>query len=295
MKLALVLVGLGIAAPALADTPKPAPKPPAPAATTAPTKDQALATLDAWVKAQNDGDFDAYGKLYDARFVGIKRTSDGGSTKFTLGKWKADRKKMFKNPQKVAADAPSVVIKDNKVTIDFVQRYQSGRYADHGDKELVLVAGAGGALAIAREEMLYSAPGWTADPKAEVDLSALASPITLTVRQQGQPEDVGGCGGVSYTLELVDAKKVKKSVDIGSGFVSIDKATEQMSAAAGDQLFEFGEWCAGGADYYQIVRNGDALVVRHKAEDEGSPDEPAPTPTWETELTIKLAAGAKTN
>jgi hypothetical protein len=284
MKLALALVGLGIgiATPALADTPTP-------------TKDQALAALTAWVDAQNHGDFASYTRLYDPRFVGIKRTSDGGSTRFTLGKWKADRKKMFKNPQKVAADAPSVVIKDGKVTIDFVQRYQSGRYADHGDKELVLVAGAGGALAIAREEMLYSAPGWTADPAAELDLGALASPITLTVRQQGQPEDVGGCGGVTYTLELVDAKHAKKEVDIGSGFVSIDKATEETAASTGDKLFEFGEWCAGGADFYQIVRNGDALVVRHKAEDEGSPDEPAPPPTWETELTIKLASGARTN
>ncbi|HTJ42452.1 MAG TPA: hypothetical protein VL463_10185 [Kofleriaceae bacterium] len=268
----------------------------APALAADPTKDQALATLDAWVKAQNGGDFDAYGKLYDAKFSGIKRTNDGGAKKFTLAKWKADRKKMFKVTQKVAAEQVSVVIKNGKATLEFTQRYQAGGYADHGDKELVLAAGADGTLKIVREEMLYSAPGWNADPKAELDATALASPITVKVRQvAADPSMVGGdCASVSYTLELTDANKKKVTQDVGSGVVMIDKATVLIDAdPTADKLFEFGAWCAGGADYYQIVKNGDGLTVRYKAEDEGSEDEPAPTPTWETRLSVKLPAGAK--
>ena len=284
MRLAAALVIVCTAATAHADPP-------------APTKDAALAVVTAWVKAQNDGDFAAYGALYDNAFVGIKRTNDGGSKKFTLASWKADRKKMFKVAQKVAAENPSVVIKDGKATVELTQRYQAGGYADHGDKELVLAPGRSGALAIVREEMLYSAPGWTPDPKAEFDASALASPITAVVKQDASdPHHVDDCGSVSYTLELTDANKRKLTTDIGSGVIMIDKAHDTMAAdATADKLFEFGQWCAGGADYYQIVKNGDSLVVRYKAEDEGSgdPDDPTPAPTWDTRLTVKLAPGVK--
>jgi hypothetical protein len=266
----------------------------APAPPAAPTKDAALALLNDWVKAQNDGDFTAYGGLYDTAFVGIKRTNDGGEKKLTLAKWKVDRQKMFKAPQKVAADSPSVIIKDGRATIDFTQRYQSGGYADHGDKELVVIAKAG-KLAIAREEMLYSAPGWSADPKAELDASALASPITAKVRQvAADPSMVGGdCASVTYTLELTDAHKRKLSTDVGSGTVMIDKAVVLIDAdTKADKMFEFGAYCAGGADYYQIVKDGDALVVRYQSEDEGSEDEPGGKSPWETRLTVKLPAKA---
>ncbi|HZV92400.1 MAG TPA: hypothetical protein VFF72_04240, partial [Caldimonas sp.] len=174
------------------------------------------------------------------------------------------------------------------------QRYQAGGYADHGDKELVLAPGAHG-LMIVREEMLYSAPGWTPDPKAEFDASALASPITAIVKQDASdPHRVDDCGSVSYTLELTDAHKRKLTTDVGSGVIMIDKPHATIAAdPTADKLFDFGQWCAGGADYYQIVKNGDSLVVRYKAEDEGGdPDDPQPAPTWETRLTVKLAPGA---
>jgi ketosteroid isomerase-like protein len=264
------------------------------AAAAPPTKDAALATLNAWVKAQNDGDFAAYGALYDATFVGIKRTSNGEHKKYTLAKWKTDRQKMFKASQKVAAEGASVAIKGDKATVAFVQRYQSGKYADHGDKALVLRAGASGALTIVREEMLYSAPGWTADAKAEVDATALVSPITVKLRESADPDNVDNCGTVLYTLLLTDAKGKKLTQDVGGGVVMIDKAEVIDDAdTSGGELFHVGQWCAGGADYYKIVKNGDSIVVRYKAEDEGDAIEPAPAPRWETQLTIKLAAGAK--
>ena len=263
------------------------------AADPAPSKDDALAVLNAWVKAQNDGDFAAYGALYDSAFVGIKRTNDGGQKQFTLAKWKDDRKKMFKVAQKVAAEGASVIVKDGRATIDFTQRYQAGSYADHGDKELVLIAKAG-KLAIAREEMLYSAPGWNADPKAELDASALASPIVAKVRQvAADPSRTDDCGGVSYTLELTDAKKKKLTADVGGGVLMIEQAVVVIDAdPTAEKLFEFGQWCAGGADYYQIVKNGDSLVVRYKGEDEGDAENPPPPATWDTRLTIKLPAKA---
>src|SRR5437899_2903508 len=68
------------------------------------TKATTKATVDAWLAAQNQGDFDAYVALYDPSFVGIKRTSDGGETKLKLKKWKADRKKMFAAKQEVVAE-----------------------------------------------------------------------------------------------------------------------------------------------------------------------------------------------
>jgi hypothetical protein len=291
MKLAsvVVVVSVALASPfAAADKPKPA--------AAAPTKGDALAVVDAWVKAQNDGDFAAYGALYDTSFVGIKRTNDGGSKTYTLDKWKADRKKMFKGAQKVAAEGASVVIKDGKATVELTQRYQAGGYADHGDKELVLKPGASGTLAIVREEMLYSAPGSKADPAMEFDATALGSPITVTVVQLAQdPSQVdNGCGTVTYTLGLVDANHRKLSTDIGSGVITLEDVKLEMKAdPKADKLFKFGNWCAGGADYYEIVKNGDSLVVRYKGEDEGDPNDPDfVEPGWETRLTIKLPAKA---
>jgi ketosteroid isomerase-like protein len=255
-----------------------------------PTKDAALATLDAWVKAQNAGDLAAYAALYDAKFVGIKRTSNGQEKKLTLAKWKADRAKMFKGAQKVAAEDARVAIKGDDATITFVQRYQGGAYADHGDKELKLHASAAGGLAIIREEMLYSAPGWTADPQAEIDASALVSPIRARVRQQARAEDVGGCGSVAYTLELTDARGKKQTADLGGGFVPIEHAIEMIDAdVTAPPLFKFGEYCAAGADYYEIKQSGDALIVRYQGTDETDTE----TPPWETRLTVRLAAGAK--
>jgi hypothetical protein len=271
---------------AAADKPKPQ---------AAQSKTDALAVLNAWVKAQNDGDFAAYGALYDASFVGIKRTNDGGQKKFTLDKWKADRKKMFKAAQKVVAENASVAITGDRVTLGFVQRYQSGGYADHGDKSLVLAPSKDGALRIVREEMLYSAPGWTADPKAELDASAMVAPITARVRQVAdEPGAVGTCGDetccgeVTYTLELTDAKGKTAKSDIGGGLVPVAHATEVISPDKGDTLFELGEPCGEVEVDYRIVRDGDALVVRRNfTGEEAKQDIP-----WQTELTVKLPAGA---
>jgi hypothetical protein len=221
--------------------------------------------------------------------------NDGGQKTFTLDKWKADRKKMFKAKQKVVAENTSVTISGAKVTVGFVQRYQAGGYADHGDKSLVLAPGKDGKLAIVREEMLYSAPGWAADPKAELDASALASPITARVRQVADDPSMAGacgdetcCGEVTYTVELTDAKGKTLKQDVGGSLVPVKQATEVIAPDKGDTLFELGEPCGEVEVDYRIVHDGDALVVRRNfVGEEAKQDMP-----WATELTIKLPAGA---
>jgi hypothetical protein len=293
MKLARVVVAVAVACSnllaarlAAADTPKPA---------GSPTKDAALALVDTWAKAQNDGDFAAYSALYDAKFVGIKRTNDGGQKKLTLDKWKTDRKKMFKAAQKVAAEGASVAITGDVVKVGFVQRYQSGNYADHGDKALTLTTGKDGALRIVREEMLYSAPGWAADPKAELDATALGSPITARVRQAVEdPSAIASCLDetccyeVTYTLELTDAKGKTIKQAIGGGLVHAEREIEMISPDKGDPMFEIGEGCGEVELDYRIVHDGDALIARQKFTGEYARDDRP----WTTELTIKLPPGA---
>jgi hypothetical protein len=119
----------------------------------------AQVTLDAWVAAQNDGDFAAYGALYARTFVGIRRTSDGRAKKMKWKAWKADRKKMFKKKMTVAADKPTFEVLDGRVQVSFLQRWKSGSYADHGTKHLVLAPDKAGVLHIVKEELLSSTPG----------------------------------------------------------------------------------------------------------------------------------------
>ncbi len=50
--------------------------------------------VDAWLSAQNGGDFAKYVTLYDeANFHGIKRLGDGGEKSYTFAAWKTDREK----------------------------------------------------------------------------------------------------------------------------------------------------------------------------------------------------------
>ncbi len=134
--------------------------PAAAAATPAPPPPPKLETaavqgvLDAWLAAQNGGDFDAYSATYAGKFFGIKR-SGPREYRFERDGWLADRKRMFRKPFKV--EAGNVVIKpaSTSATVQFIQTWASGTYEDVGPKQLVVVK-EGGALRIAREEMLQS-------------------------------------------------------------------------------------------------------------------------------------------
>jgi hypothetical protein len=189
-----------------------------------------------------------------------------------------------------------VSITGDRVTVSIVQRYQSGNYADHGDKTMTLAPGKDGKLEIVREEMMYSAPGWDADPKAELDATTLVSPITVRVRQDADEPDIIStcedghcCGEVTYTVRLTDAKGKKIEHAIGASLVPFSRPTETFEPASGDPLFELGEEPCGEVEVaYRIVRDGNALVVRRNfLGEEAKQDIP-----WTTDLTITLPAGA---
>lgn len=142
---------------------------------------QLLAALDGWVQAQNTHDFDAYCSFYQTKgFQGIRRTSDKKSKKFDFDGWKRDRARMFKLKPKVAAEEPEVTswldpgakLKVGVSEIRFMQRWQGGRYADHGTKVLRFTRDPAGKQRIIYEDLLNSEPGW--ERKASDDVETLA-------------------------------------------------------------------------------------------------------------------------
>jgi molybdate transport system substrate-binding protein len=110
--------------------------------------------VDAWLAAQNQGDFAAYQALYAERFSGIKRVG-ARSWKFDRKGWLADRGRMFEAPMTVTAEAPQLDLAAGMAVVRFRQTFEQGRFKDAGDKQLVIVETADG-FRIAREEMLRS-------------------------------------------------------------------------------------------------------------------------------------------
>jgi hypothetical protein len=142
------------AAPAPAEAARPAATPPAAAPPAAITRERAQALLDQWLAAQNRGDFAAYQALYADRFEGVKRVGER-VRRFARAGWMADRKRMFAKPMEVEAREAAIATTATTAEVRFVQRWRSGTFEDLGPKRLLLVLD-GGALEIAREEMLRS-------------------------------------------------------------------------------------------------------------------------------------------
>ncbi|MEZ4392273.1 MAG: nuclear transport factor 2 family protein [Polyangiales bacterium] len=110
--------------------------------------------FDAWLRAQNEGDFTRYGGLYATRFSGLKRAGPRARA-FDRAGWLADRRRMFAGTQRVAARDVSIDLGANTALVRFTQEYTAGDFHDIGEKHLVLVA-QGASIRIAREEMLAS-------------------------------------------------------------------------------------------------------------------------------------------
>jgi hypothetical protein len=141
--------------------PRPTPavaEPTAPTETRSPPADIATervaALLDAWLAAQNEGDFAAYRKLYARKFQGVKRVGDR-VTRHARDGWLADRERMFARPMTVEARDPVISSWPRSATVAFTQRWASGKFEDLGPKKLLVVL-EDGELRIAREEMLRS-------------------------------------------------------------------------------------------------------------------------------------------
>jgi hypothetical protein len=125
-----------------------------PAAVAAITEAEAAGVLIAWLDAQNKGDFDAYERLYAAKFFGVKRAGDR-TYRLDREGWVKDRRRMFSKGLTVEARQPSFAVSQTVATVSFVQRFATGTFEDLGPKRLMLVR-EGAALRIAREEMLRS-------------------------------------------------------------------------------------------------------------------------------------------
>lgn len=114
--------------------------------------------LDAWAKAQNDGDFGAYIAHYAPRdFEGIKRAKFGATKTYDHAGWRRDRKAMFRGPLTVSAAEPKVFSVGDRATVLFTQDWASRTYRDRGPKSLDLEQGPTG-LRISREDMIFAFP-----------------------------------------------------------------------------------------------------------------------------------------
>lgn len=133
----------------------PTTEPEAPSAP-APTLDEAeaKALVQAWLDAQNNGDFDAYSAVYAPKLTGIKRIGER-TFNYNRDGWLKDRKRMFQKKMQVSMDDLKLQLSSHTGVASFTQTWESGTFKDVGPKQLVIVK-EGDALKIAREEMLSS-------------------------------------------------------------------------------------------------------------------------------------------
>jgi hypothetical protein len=112
------------------------------------------ALLDEWLKAQNEGNFEAYEALYAREATGVRLS---GTTKrhFNRAGWLKDRARMFKGKMHVGIEGAIFKVADTYGRISIVQTFQSGRYRDVGGKQIVAVR-EDGKWAIQREDMISS-------------------------------------------------------------------------------------------------------------------------------------------
>lgn len=190
---------------------------------------QALVT--AWIAAQNSSDFDAYQKLYAAKFEGIKRV---GAKKFSYARegWLKDRKRMFAKKMDVSAADVEIALAGRSAIARFEQTWASGTFKDVGPKQLVLVL-EGDVLRISREEMLESTlVGAAAAAIPEYDprrLALLAGPDAVVLRRDTANIAAGTPKLISRSGEAI-ANLAKPSPElqkfVGESFVVIGSQPE---------------------------------------------------------------------
>src|SRR6476659_2556625 len=99
---------------------------------------EARTLVDAWLAAQNKGDFAAYEKLYAQKFTGVRRSGPRTASLDRAG-WMRDRQRMFQKPMKVSAGDVKVAGTLASARVTFMQEWESGSYHDRGPKQLVIV------------------------------------------------------------------------------------------------------------------------------------------------------------
>ncbi|MFO0610358.1 MAG: nuclear transport factor 2 family protein [Polyangiales bacterium] len=226
----------GESAAADASAPPATPAEPARPAVTAVAEADVRSLVESWLRAQNEGDFAAYERLYAPRFTGVRR-SGPRVRRFDRAGWVADRQGMFRAAMQVAARDVAVDTAAGVATVRMTQEFTQGAFHDVGRKEIVIVR-SGTNLQIAREEMLdstVSAPGAATVPTPGADAYApvieqggvhyailgeaegawaegaaeLLSPGEVVVSRRGVrtsalPEALRGAAGQGYRFYAVD-------------------------------------------------------------------------------------------
>jgi hypothetical protein len=281
----------------------------------APLATRARDALHAWQAAQLQGNEKDYFALYDAaRFVGIKRTAGGAIQRYDFAAWMADRRKMLAGPNggpTVVADA--VVFKDiehppgdsalgpeQPVQAEFVQRWKSRRYADHGRK-IIRWGWRQGALRIVYEEMVSSAAGWDDSPPwlriwftawdmplQTLDGTDLKPPIT--VRVIGEPITIDDPPSGLIRIVLRDAAGVERAIGLGP-LLRVDAGPYPVDDNTA-LLFDGSFWWAGGGQHLVVRHRGDVLVITMDYEVESEASATAAARATEM-VRIRLARGAR--
>jgi Domain of unknown function (DUF4440) len=229
------------------DQPAASDRPPEPAGTPAEAKPAAVparrvepaavqALLDAWLKAQNEQDYDTYESLYASRFEGVRR-SGSRTVRLDRAGWIADRKRMFQKRMSVELRDVEIEPFAMGAAVRFTQRWASGKYEDIGPKLMVIVLEKD-ALRIAREEMLSSQL-----LDAAVADTGLADASFAFVIEAGEP----------YVVLDVTAQKPAKLELVSDDDPVIIKGTVQASELPPEVASWQGERVTDGACVAKIV------------------------------------------
>ncbi len=227
--------------PASETSKKPADPPPAKPKAPVLAEADVKALVDAWLAAQNKGDFEAYKGLYAGKMTGVKRVGLR-TTRFDRDGWLSDRGRMFKKPMTVEAADVSVIPAGITAVVQLTQTFQQGAFKDAGPKQLVVVREKDG-LRIAREEMLRS----DVEPPAAGPTRYLMVNGDILLAAEADP----GWRKGPLTLEEGDhfGRKVIAAVDEAA-------LPPEMLAFKGKSFTSYdekGAACQGAIDGYRIV------------------------------------------
>lgn len=147
--------------------------------------EEARNTLDVWVKVQNEGNFEAYQKLYASKFTGTKRVGTK-KTDFAREGWLRDRQQMFAKPFTVGVSDVEVYVESGLGILRFTQTWKSETFEDRGRKELYLMREAG-VVKVTREAMLDSSSDSSAMRQSKLGLGKPVSPAELVLAGRAAP------------------------------------------------------------------------------------------------------------
>ncbi len=215
---------------------EPRPSPP-------PTDDRARlasALLAEWESAQNAHDHERYAALYGDPFVGTLKRADGATRTLDRDAWIAARKRLFGPKLQVASDDVKVVLdaKADRVTISFVQRFRTDRYADHGRKEMILQQQSDG-LRIIAERMLESRLGWDeADQQRRFPAHGATCYVSFDPSNQKYLVALGHFDAYRDALHAAGkarSKDVPVEIVVGDDFSGLEAGYWLLSGASDDE------------------------------------------------------------